>query len=141
MNRLSRRREYAILTSIGLGRKQRMGMQLYESVLFTLRSLLYGVISLVLLARILLDSANDAYQSENLEMDYNVWNAEGWNNDLFSQLWVTAQNVFLSLKNYWILLLFTILFLFLGYLITEYLVNKHMDRDELIPILKDDLYE
>ena len=142
MNRLSRRREYAILTSIGLSRRQRLGMSLYESFWFTLQTVFCGSVVLVVFARILSPSASDAYSGEMLQSSVD-WNVTGWYREhaFFEKLWNTAVNLAITLKPYWVLILFTIVFLFFGYLITETLVNMKMDKDELIPTLKDDMYE
>ncbi|MBQ6019779.1 MAG: ABC transporter permease [Clostridia bacterium] len=140
MNRLSRRREYAILTSIGLSGRQRLGMSLYESFRFTLRTVGCGAAALVVLAMVLSESASTAYTGELLASTVD-WNVSGWYKEhaFFERLWDTAQNLAVTLKPYWYLVLFTVGFLFFGYLITETIVNKKMDKDELVPILKDDI--
>ena len=53
------------------------------------------------------------------------------------------EDYFFTLIRYLSLLLivFVVLFLFFGYLLTEYLVSRRFAKDELIPTLKDDMYE
>ena len=143
MNRLSRRKEYAILSSVGLNARQRMGMILYESFRFTLQTVVGGAVVLILLTWLLINSASDAYMYDNLSSTIE-WRTDGWeygNHAVFRQLWTTAVNLAATLKPYWMLLLLAVLFLFFGYLLTEYLANKRFEKDELIAILKDDMYE
>lgn len=44
MNNISRRRERLILDSIGMQRRQRVGMLLYESTLYSVRTVLYAIL-------------------------------------------------------------------------------------------------
>ena len=71
-----------------------------------------------------------------MEADW-AWTDGGY----FAAMLAIAKNVFLQLRPYWSLALFAVLFLFAGYVVTEYLVNRRMDKEELIPILKDEMYE
>ena len=143
MNRLSRRREYAILTSIGLSGRQRLGMQLYESFTFTLRAVLTAFPVLVAFAAAFLPSANDAYNWESLHLQtpFTYDGGDLTKAPLWKQLWYTGLNIVERLKPYRTLALFAVLFLFAGYVVTEYLVNRRMEKEELIPILKDEMYE
>ena len=143
VNRLSRRREYAILTSIGLSGRQRLGMQLYESFRFTVRAVLSAIPTLVVIAVAIFPSALDAYEGEDLRQQIQWAYDGGYMRDasLWKQWYTVAVNLAAVLKPYWTLALFAVLFLFAGYVVTEYLVNRRMDRDELIPILKDEMYE
>ena len=143
VNRLSRRREYAILTSIGLSGRQRLGMQLYESFRFTVHAVLSAIPTLVVIAGVILPSAVDAFEGENLHRQMQ-WVYDGGDlryAPLWKQWYAIAVNVAAVLKPYWTLALFAVLFLFAGYVVTEYLVNRRMDQEELIPILKDEMYE
>ena len=143
MNRLSRRRENAILTSVGLDERQRMGMRLYESFRFTAWAVGGGAVLLVFLARLLIGSADNAYTGDNFSSAFE-WKTAGWeygSNDVFRQLLSTAANLSSLLKPYFLLIVFVVLFLFFGYLLTEYLVGRRFAKDELIPTLKDDMHE
>ena len=66
--------------------------------------------------------------------------AEGWDTP-YQKIMTTISNIFVALKPYWQIILLTVTFLFFGYLVTELLVNRKMNRDELVPILKDDMHE
>ena len=52
MSRLSRRREYTILTTLGLSGRQKLGMQLYESFCFTLRTTALATLLLLVLVTV-----------------------------------------------------------------------------------------
>lgn len=139
INRLSRRREYAILTSIGMSGRQRLGMLLYESFRFTFQVVFCGVIVILLLARFIGPSVEKAFDTESVSLSQEFL-GQGWETP-YQQIMTTIGNMGVALKPYWPIMLFTLLFLFFGYLLTELSVNRKMNRDELIPILKDDMHE
>ena len=139
MNRLSRRREYAILTSLGMSGRQRMGMLLYESFWFTVQAILCGAVSILVLARFIAPTVEKAFLTESVVLSPEFL-AEGWDTP-YQKIMTTISNIFVALKPYWQIILLTVTFLFFGYLVTELLVNRKMNRDELVPILKDDMHE
>ena len=140
MNRLSRRREYAILTSLGLGARQRLGMTLYESFRLTAGSVLCGLISIIVAAKFIYPIFNHYFI---VGEEYRITNQEYLSGDytVIDELLMVAKDLWLAIKPHWYLIVLAILFVFLGFALTERLVDKRFERDELVAVLKDDMHE
>ncbi len=141
MNRLSRRREYAILLSLGLNKRQRLGMTLFESFRLTAGAVLCSVAALILAARFLYPYFGRGFQYENMtasQMDYLY--TDGYYN-LFDELLLVAKDLWLTISLSWPLIVFAVLFLFFGFVLAEYIALKRMEKDELVLVLKDDMHE
>lgn len=139
-NRISRRREYAILTSLGLSTKQRFGMIMYESTRFTVRVTLLGFAAAFLLAGFFAISAGKAYIGEGLqthiEDSYRFpFSLQGALGDYLN----IVSNVFIVLRPYLWFALLVVLFVFFSFIGTELLVQRRFEKEELIAVLKDDL--
>ena len=141
MNRLSRKQEYAILTSVGLGKRQKLGMLLYESICFTVRVFIAGVVTLVVIARLLLEPANTVYNSESLHLNLRFVGEDMATKGMIGQLWITAENIWYILSPYWGMVVFAFLFIFFGFIFTELIVNKKFEKEDLVLTLKDDMHE
>jgi len=142
MNRTSHRKENAILTSLGISEKQRLGMLLYESFRFTLRVTLLGIAVVFLLNFLFYKSAGNAYVGEGLSSAFdNRFQTVFPNSGFIGELLTIVFNVMIVLKPYWWFAALAVLLIFTGYVLTELVAHRHMDQDDIIPIIKDDMYE
>ena len=139
MNRLSRRREYAILTSVGLGTRQKTGMLLYESFRLTVRIVAVGMAAMVVIAKLVYPYYYSVGGYEKL-LPAGIRTLSG-NYTLWDELLIVAKNLWQYISPHWSLIVFVLLFLFGGLVLTEWLALKRMEKDELVPILKDDTNE
>ena len=140
MNRLSRRREYAILTSLGLGARQRLGMTLYESFRLTVGSALCGAASLVIITKAIYPHLYKSYYSDGLSPS-NVDFITTAVDTLLDELLVVAKDLWQAISSQWYLVVIALLFLFFGFVLTDHLIEKRFEKDELVAILKDDMHE
>ena len=140
MNRLSRRREYAILLSLGLGGRQRLGMTLYESFRLTAGAVLCGAVSMILAAKFIYPVLDVGLAYENLTVT-NLDYIQDSNYTIFDELLMVAKDLWLTIRPCWPLIVFAVLFLFFGFVIAERLIDRQFEKDELVIVLKDDMHE
>ena len=146
MNRLSRRREYAILSSIGLDRRQRRGMLLFESARFFVKGIFFAVLLAPTAGTPLWILLQKQIAIETLQQQ--------WDNLIDTALdsadpiiyalqlaWNYIVNIAHILAEYRWIVLGVVCFLFFGFLLAEHLVMNRMERDDLVVTLKDDMRE
>ena len=146
MNRLSRRREYAILSSIGLDHRQRRGMLLFESARFFVRGILFAVL---LTATVIYPVYRSIQAPITFEMLQPEWDALIETQLVFTNsfilyvqvVWNYIENIIYMLAEYRWAVLGVVCFLFFGFLLAEHLVLNRMDKDDLVITLKDDMHE
>lgn len=140
MNRLSRRREYAILRSLGLGGRQQLGMTLYESFRLTAAAVLWSVPALVLSARFLYPYLINNGSADNMiarifDDEKDVTDAGLWEG-----IALVTKYIWQLISPYWPLIVFAVSFLFFGFVLAEHLIDRQFEKDELVLILKDDIH-
>ena len=147
MNRISRRREHAILTSIGLGERQRRQMHLYESFRLTLRVIVFGALILFLIVAVFNVPYLQMLTYENLAMPQNLVysSSETYDGMTFAE-WidycrVIVQDLWITNKATWWLIPFAVGFIFIGFMLAETLIGKRFEREDLVAVLKDDMHE
>ncbi len=146
MNRISRRREYAILASIGLGKRQRRGMLLFESARYLIKGVLLSALIAISVSYHLDDTLVRAVNAEMIWIQTNnliYTNTDSPNSFVryFQIAWNYIANIANILAEHRWVTVGAVCFLFFGFLLTEALVLKRMDRYDLVPTLKDDLHE
>ena len=146
MNRLSRRREYAILSSIGLDHRQRRGMLLLESARFFVKGTLFAVLLALTVVYPLYDKMTFAVTYEMLVPQWDkLIDTAGDSIDPMIHslqiLWNYTVNTAHILAEYRRVVLGIVCFLFFGFLLAEHLVMNRMDKDDLVLTLKDDMHE
>ncbi|MBQ6119091.1 MAG: ABC transporter permease [Clostridia bacterium] len=141
MNRLSRRQEYAILTSLGLSGRQRMGMLLYESFRLTSRVVLSGVAVMVVIARIVYPFYSMKVAYNELMLPASVKTLSGSDYTALNEVLKVAENLWQYISPRWPLIVFAVLFLLGGFVLAEYIALKRLEKDELVLVLKDDMHE
>lgn len=139
MNRVSRRREHAILTSIGISPAQRRGMLFYESCRITLRAVLFSAVLLLPAAWFGGLKLDGVLIYENRKMAGVEWITDGADNTVLNNIWITVKDLAVALKPYLWVVILAVLFLFFGFVAAELLVQRRFEKDELITVLKDDL--
>ena len=141
MNRVSRRREYAILTSVGISSSQRRGMMLYESFRIAALSVVSSVLLLVPTAWFGALKLIGILTYENLTITGFESVESGYGVNPFSNVLEAIKALLIALKpNLW-LVIFALLFLFFGFVAAELLVHRRFEKEDLIEVLKDDLFE
>ena len=146
MNRLSRRREYAILSSIGLDHRQRRGMLLFESARFFVKGILFAVLLAPTVGTPLWIPLQRQITLEMLQPQWDklIDTAINSTNPIiyFMQgAWNYIVNIAFMLAEYRWVVLGVVCFLFFGFLLAEHLVMNRMDKDDLVITLKDDMHE
>ena len=139
MNRVSRRREHAILTSIGISPAQRRGMLFYESCRITLRAVLFSAVLLLPAAWFGGLELKGVLIYENKKMTGFEWITNGDDNTVLNNIWITVKDLAVALKPYLWVVVLAVLLLFFGFVAAELLVQRRFEKDELITVLKDDL--
>ena len=139
MDRFAQRKEYAILTSIGLSPSQRIAMQVYYAIVFTVKVVFFGIIAMLLLSTVIAEHASDAISNEQLEFSSVV--ISEWSDNFFGKMWYTAIIISRALSGYVPFVIAAVVLLFVSYLVTDILTTRRLDRKELITIIKDDMQE
>lgn len=140
MNRLSRRREYAILRSLGLGGRQQLGMTLYESFRLTAAAVLWSVPSLVLAAWFLYPYLINNGSADNMIARIFDEMEAVTDTGLWEELALVIKYIWQLISPYWPLIVFAVSFLFFGFVLAEHLIDRQFEKDELVLILKDDIH-
>ena len=138
MNSLSRRREYAVLISLGLNDKQKTGMLLYDSFRITCSVFLAGGVSLVGVSWLIYQLYLKVFVYDKMFPASLKFLTAGELSFADSLLKV-VRVVFAYLQPYWFILVFTVMFLFCGFALTRCLALRRMEKDELVIIIKDDI--
>ncbi|MBQ6066790.1 MAG: FtsX-like permease family protein [Clostridia bacterium] len=144
MNRLSRRREYAILSSIGMDHRKRQGMLLFESIRFFIRGIVVSVLLMLIVMIPLSNALSPSLSQEALIIEKTIetdMNADDMFVYSIQVVWNYIVNIAYMLVEYRWVVLGVVCFLFFGFLLAEHLVMNRMDKDDLVITLKDDMHE
>lgn len=135
MNRLTRRREKAILESIGLGQRQKTGMLLFESVQYAIRSTLYSLVGFAVYFVILYRLIPINMFTEHIDMHPDDLNHAL---SVYVSPGMVTQSFLQTCGRVWWAFAGGAVLLFLALVVTDMLVDRHYNREELIQILTDD---
>ena len=135
MNRLTRRREKAILESIGMGARQKTGMLLYESVRYALRSTVYALVGFAVYYLIGYRLLPISMYTAHLDMRPDeLYHALG----VYITPEMVRQSFLQTLGHVWGVFAGGAVLTFLVLVVTDALVDRFYRREELIQILTDD---